>query len=185
MATTYSYLPGLATGSGLSHPVIMRAGGMNLDDYTFQLEIKDSAEIAIGDVIMIAGGLVDATGASETGMLAVVLDSNRNKSILESHGLTVSKAVQFTDGDKIDVLLLVPGVILSLKCEGGVDMQPGDPIGVVAAGKVEFKASITLNEAAPNTLVTTSDPLGKIGRILGTVATQDGTDGYIPVLIGA
>ena len=184
MATVYTYLPGFKTGAGLGYPVVMRTGGLNLNDYRIQVEVKDDDEIAIGDLIMVdANNLADATAATGGEAVAIVEGSIRNKAVLEGHGLVPSKTVQFKDGDKIDVILLTAPMVLSMKCEGAVDMNVGSPVMSVAAGLVEYAAGITLTEATPNTLVATSDPRAIVGRTLTDVSTQNGDNGYLAVKV--
>jgi len=176
-ASVYTYLPGFKTGSALSYPVVMKTGGLNVDDFIIQMEVKDSTELAIGDICMVATTTItiDATGAKDFGAIFVVLDTPRNKAILESHGLTVSKAVQFTTGDKIDVLILVPGMVLSLKYnDAAADLDIGDKIRADSAGQVTKLAAIA----------TDADPQCTIGVTLTAVDyTDEATDGYIAVLI--
>jgi len=174
MATVYTYLPGFKTGAGLGYPVVLKAGGLNIDDYILQMEVKDSTEIAIGDIVMVLTGnlTLDATVAKDFTAFAIVMDTNRNKAILESHAVTVSKTGQFTSGDKIDILLLVPGMVLSMKYDGVVACDIGDDIRAAAAGEVAVLAAIA----------TDADPRAKLGMCL-TLGVGTGTAGYIAVMV--
>ncbi len=175
MALTYSYLPGLKTGAGLGYPVVMRDGGLNVGDYVIQMEVKDSTELAIGDIIMAESAAsleLDATGDRAITAFAIVLDSVRNKSILEAAGTAVSKAAQFADGDKIDILLLVPGMILSVKCDGTTVVAVGSKMTCAAGGTTDVMA----NSA-------TDEPACLIGYSLTMAAGTATTAGYIALMV--
>lgn len=115
MASAQVYLKFLKTGSALTYPVIMNTG-IDWSMYVDSVTVKDDNELAIGDIIIIdANREADATGDESVVVCAIILPTTDNKAILEGHGLTVSKTVQFLDGDQIDILYLVPGMILSMK----------------------------------------------------------------------
>lgn len=115
----------LTTGSGLQYPVVMKAP-FDITPFVDRFAIKDSAEIAIGDIcILTAAGVLDASSSAVATVPFIVLDTVWNKSILEGHGTTPSKSAKFTAGDKVDVLMLVPGLILSMKVEAKADVIVG------------------------------------------------------------
>ena len=126
MAASQSYLASLKTGSGMNYPIVMKSPYC-IEEYMIRVEVKDDDEIAIGDLIIVdANLLADAVGgAKATNVFAIVLDTNHNKAVLEGHGLTVNKTSQFKDGDFIDILPLLPGVIVSVKCEASSTVNPG------------------------------------------------------------
>ena len=176
MATVYTYLPGLVTGDALTYPIVMRAGGLNVDDYVMTLEVKDDEEFAIGDLVMVTTGtlLLDQTAAKDFTAFGVVYDSNRNFATMEKNGVTVSKTATtgFKDGDKIDILLLVPGMILSLDHDGTAAIDVGDDVRAAAGGQCAALAAIA----------TDVDPRAKIGTCL-SLGVGTGTRGRIAVMI--
>ena len=121
-------LKSLKTGSDLKYPVVMKSP-FDLSMYTFRLEVQGATELAIGDIcIFTAADVLDASSAGAESARWIVLDTPWNKSILEKNGSTVNKTSQFAAGDKIDVLLLVPGMIISMKIEAKSDLVAGDSL---------------------------------------------------------
>ena len=145
MVITPKYLPSLKTGAELKYPVIMKAP-FDYTEYIFQFEVKTDDVIAIGDIaaVHLDDELIVSTSLSTVAV--IVLDTPRNKAILEGHGLTVSKTAGFKDGDKIDCLILIPGLILSMKIQPKADVilgqkliandTAGEVTGGVTAGAV-------------------------------------------------
>jgi hypothetical protein len=176
-AATYSYISSaFTTGAGFEYPVVMRAGGLNIDDFKIVMEVKDDNEIAIGDLVMvesISSIELEVTTDKALTAFAIVLDTNRNKATLEAAGLTPSKAVQFSDGDKIDILLLVPGMVLSMKCNPTVDILVGTKVATAAGGRVDCLVASS-----------TDEPASKIGYSLTSVDyTDTATESYIAVMV--
>ena len=126
-ATSIDLLNTLKTGSGLNYPVVMKAP-FDYTEYIIQVEVKTDDVIAMGDLAAIElGGLLVVSTSTAT-VPVIVLDTTYNKTILEGHGLTVSKTAAFKDGDKIDCLLLIPGLILSIQVEAGADVIIGQKL---------------------------------------------------------
>lgn len=105
------------TGAGMNYPVIIKALP-NQHDYIFQAEVKDASEIAIGCLaqIITTTGTLDLCSGSSTIRPVIVLDTEHNKALIEAaNGATATKALFFAAGAKVDVSLLVPGMIVSVR----------------------------------------------------------------------
>ena len=143
-ATEHIYVPSLKTGAGLNYPVVMKAP-YDYTEYIIQFEVKEATEIAMGDlaaVVLDTTLKIGATGASSAVCTVIVLDSPRNKALLEAAGTTVSKAAQFAAGDKVDCLLLIPGFILSVK-GAGVDISFGNKLITTNTNDGEVTPGVT------------------------------------------
>ena len=120
-------MPSLKTGSALKYPVVMKAP-FDLTEFTFSREVKTDDVLAIGDIVAVDVNDLLIVSTSVSTATFIVLDTPENKSILEGHGLTVSKTAAFKDGDVIDVLLLIPSLILSMKVETKADIILGQKL---------------------------------------------------------
>jgi hypothetical protein len=150
MATTITILHPYETGADLKYPVVIK-GPPNIADYIIQGEIKDDSELAIGDLALIdTNQLLDTPTDAMVYKPVIILDTTHNKAVLESHAVTVSKAATFFDGDKVDVLLLVPGLILSVKISYAgtdeADILYGDHVKCGHTPTQVEKATVTLTD---------------------------------------
>ena len=127
MVITPKYKTSLKTGSSLKYPVVMKAP-FDYTEYVLQFEIKTDDVIAIGDIAAVELSDLLIVSTSVATAAVIVMDTAHNKSILEGHGLTVNKTSQFKDGDVIDCLLLVPGLILSMKVQPKADIIIGQKL---------------------------------------------------------
>lgn len=175
MSHVMNYIPSLKTGSSLDFPVVMKEP-FDLTEFIVKMEIKDDDEIAIGDfATMDANQLLDATGDQDVVVPVMVLDTVDNKAILEGHGLTVNKTSQFKDGDKIDVLILVPGVVLSVKLvASGTSAPYGSHLCTSGtAGQLKL-LDVSAND----------EPAADLGNIISEYESGTGL-AYAPMLVTA
>lgn len=177
MVAVATYLKNFITGAGLGYPIVMKAGGLNVDDFKTQLTITSgTSTIFLGGLVMVKTGTLEADipVAKDFTGLAVVLMTNHNKAILELAGVTVAKGAAFPDDDLvIDVLLLVPGMILSLRHDSVAALDIGDDVRMAADGDCAALAAIA----------TDVDQRAKIGMALTLIVGTTGTKNYIAVMV--
>lgn len=176
MASVATYLPGFVTGSGLGYPIVMKAGGINIEDYIIQLTIAvGTTTITLGSLVMVTTGALtaDVTVAKDFTAMGIVILSTRNKTVLEKAGVTVAKGAAFPASVTIDVLLLVPGMVISIQHDAVATLDVGDDVRCAAAGQCAALAAIA----------TDADPRTRIGRSLTRLVGTTGTGQYIAVMV--
>lgn len=169
MAHVTLYIPSLKTGAALKYPIIMKAP-FDYTEFIQQYSVKDASEIAIGDIFQLTKQTltIDTVGAKAINVYGIVLDTAHNKAILEANGSTVNKASQFASGDKVDVMPLLSGMVLSMKLIAAQDLQVGSKIVASAtAGAVQLYSDT---------------PAAILGVSVSDVKTGTGTD-YVGVLV--
>ena len=138
MAAVMTPLPAFNTGDAMGFPVVMKAP-FDYGEYIMTLEVNNDDELAIGDLANVDGDFkLNVTSAKGLTVFCVILDTIYNKSVLEGHGLTVNKTSQFKSGDKIDVLPLIPGTVLSLKVIASQALVPGSKVVSSTVGSVQL-----------------------------------------------
>ena len=165
-----TYLPSLKTGAGMGFPVIMKCP-FDYTEFMMQMEVTTDDEIAIGDIALVAAGLLDISTDESAIISVIVLDTTHNKAILEGHGLAVTKATQFKDGDKIDVVFLLRNMVVSMKCVTAQLLTIGSKVCASATA-----GAVKLN-------VTGTDPVDSVIGMAVTIQTSGTGTSYIGVLI--
>ena len=129
-ATVVVQMETLITGAGLNYPVIMKCP-FDTTPYTFRFEVAaGETTLAIGSVCEMLTQTKTLAKPTVAGTFVnyVVLDTEYNKSVLEAAGTTVTKIATFPASVYLDVLLLVPGMILSLKTYCAADIEIGESL---------------------------------------------------------
>lgn len=170
-ATVVVQMETLITGAGLNYPVIMKCP-FDTTPYTFRFEVAaGETTLAIGSVceMLTQTKTLAKPTAAGTFVNYVVLDTEYNKSVLEAAGTTVTKIATFPASVYLDVLLLVPGMILSLKTYCAADIEIGESL---------------IADAEDGALSVGTTAGAVIGRSLNALDYDDTTIlRYVPVLI--
>lgn len=176
MAAVPTYLAPFKTGLALTNPIVIKAGGLNVGDYITQLTI------AVGTTTLQLGGLCMVTTTAMTADVpvakdfktgAIILCTAHNFRVLEDAGVTVAIGAAFPASVIIDVLILVPGMVLSMIHDSVATLDVFDDVRVAAAGEVAALAAIA----------TDADPRTKIGMSLTMITGTTGTKQRIAVLV--
>ena len=161
----------LNTGAGLNFPVVMKCP-FDITPYIFRFEVAaGETTLAIGSVCEMLTQTKTLAKPTVGGTFVnyIVLDTEYNKSVLEAAGTTVTKIATFAASVFLDVLLLVPGMILSMKIYAGADIEIGESL-------------IADAEDGALSVGTTAGAI--IGKILNAIDWTDTTIlRYAPVLI--
>lgn len=175
-STQVGLLKPYATGSTFKYPVIIKCP-YDPAPYINQAAIKDSSELAIGDLAIInTDGLLDASTDANTVRPVLILDTVHNKTLFKARGVTPTKLTQFATGEKVDYILLVPGMIVSLK----VSYAQTDEADLLYGYAVKCGHTPTHIELLA--VSATDEPAAKIGVVLDDI-TVGNTLVYAPVLI--
>lgn len=176
MVSVATYLPGFVTGAGLGYPILMKAGGLNVDDYIIQLTITAGVTtIGLGHLIMVTTTAITAglTVAKDFKTGGIVYDTPRNKTTLEKVAVAVAKGAVYPASIVLDILLLVPGMVLSIQHDGVAALDIFEKVRVAANGLCATMAAIA----------TDADPRTHIGYSLTRLVGTTGTGQYIAVMI--
>ena len=129
-ATVVVTMETLITGAGLKYPVIMKCP-FDYTPYIFRYQVAaGETTLAIGSVCEMATQTKTLAKSTAAGTFVnyIVLDTEYNKSVLEAAGTTITKIATFAASVYLDVLLLVPGMILSMKISAGADIEIGESL---------------------------------------------------------
>ena len=117
MASAIDHLKAFVTGSGMEYPVVFHGPLGWRENYVRKYEVKTDDVLHIGDfaVVDTSTEYLAVTGDQAVLRPVFILDTDANKKIISDRGVTVSKTAVFKDGEYVDCVFLVPGMILSVK----------------------------------------------------------------------
>ena len=166
------------TGLTMSHPCLIRAGGYAQNQYTIQRTIAvGTTTLILGGLVMIATGTVtaDVPVAKDFTVIGIIPATVRNKKVLDDAGVTIAWGAAFPASVKIDILLLVPGMMIAMIHDAVAELDMGDHVRCAAAGEIAALAAIA----------TDADPRTDLGKSYTRLVGTTGTKQRVAVLIGA
>jgi len=173
MAAVVSYEQSFKTGAAIGkYPVVMKAP-FSYQQFVKTYQVTTDDELAIGDLATVISGELDLPVDKSLLTLVIILDSPHNQAILEHRGKTPSKTELFKAADDpIEVLILIPGFVLSVKLAASNLIALGSKLCTSAD---DGDTRLLANSA-------TDEPAAKIGMSL-SVATSGAGIGYIAMMV--